>query len=76
MSRRYCPTRGSGNGLLILILIVLQFNCFNNRCNDHSHDNKCIIDNSLLFIIALYFLCCCGNFNLCCGGYDYGRCRY
>ncbi|PRR79103.1 hypothetical protein CLLI_11650 [Clostridium liquoris] len=63
MSRRNnCNNGNSGNGLLILILIVLQFNCKRER---HEHE-ECMIDNGILFIIALFFLACCGNFNLCC----------
>jgi hypothetical protein len=38
--------------LTILILIILQFS--KKECGEH---NK--IDNSVLFIIALYFLTCC-----------------
>ncbi|GAA0718023.1 hypothetical protein GCM10008905_04240 [Clostridium malenominatum] len=56
--------KGSGSGLLILILIVLQFSC--NRPHHGGEHGQCI-DNSILFIIALYFLACCGNIDLCCG---------
>lgn len=47
--------------LLLLILIALQFG----RC-DHDHDDPCHhesgckIDNSVLFIIALFLLLVCG----------------
>ncbi|MBE6065849.1 hypothetical protein [Clostridium cochlearium] len=47
----------NNNGLLILILIVLQFGCGNNQ-------HGCI-DNSILFILALYYLSCCKDFDLC-----------
>ena len=53
--------------LLALILFVLQFNCregrfFGNNDEDEIHNCGCrnqLIDNSILFIIALYFICCC-----------------
>ena len=64
---------GGGNGsysniysLLILILIVLQFS----KCKKHEHDedDECehehgLIDNSILFIIAIFLLiyCSCGK---------------
>lgn len=60
---------GSGNGLLILILIALQFkNC---RRNHHDDDDDCrsgVIDNSILFLITLFFLVCHSDrFSLGCG---------
>lgn len=66
MSRRRecCNNGNAGNGLLILILIVLQFGCRRER-REHEHED-CFIDNGILFIIALFFLACCGNFSLCC----------
>lgn len=78
------PNCGCGNGLfgngssccsfptlIILILIVLQFNrrkglgfdCEDN-C-DEEEGRRPLIDNSLLFIIALFFLSCCNP----CRGY-------
>ncbi|WP_434297910.1 hypothetical protein [Clostridium sporogenes] len=60
--------RGSGNGLIILILILLQFGCCTRGHDDHhiSRRGCCEIDNSILFIIVLFFLSCCGDFSLCC----------
>ncbi|MDP4145249.1 MAG: hypothetical protein Q8936_12335 [Bacillota bacterium] len=56
--------------LIILILIVLQFSRNNNRSNNRSDEdcddgeglggNNGIIDNGILFIIALFYLSCCG----------------
>ncbi|RUT63775.1 hypothetical protein C1149_12460 [Clostridium botulinum] len=70
-SKRRCREgRGSCNGLLILILILLQFGCCRERgCHDEGligRGRGCEIDNSILFIIVLFFLCCCGDFSLCC----------
>ncbi|NEZ47561.1 hypothetical protein FDF74_10200 [Clostridium niameyense] len=54
--------RRSGNGLIILILILLQFGgCC--RCSGQNQ-SFCGVDNSILFIIALYYLSCCGDFLL------------
>lgn len=79
MSRRHCCCKrdhrdfgiggfdrcGGGNGLLILILIALQFKCRRNH-----HDDDCdsgVIDNSILFLITLFFLVCHSNrFSLGC----------
>jgi hypothetical protein len=60
----------SGNilNLIIFVLIVLQFGKDNDHDHDHDHcDDGNEIDNSILFIIALFFLfvCSCGN-NECC----------
>lgn len=64
--------------LLALILFVLQFNCrdrfFCNHDEDEIHNCGCnrnqLIDNSILFIIALYFICCCLNDEKgCCSGH-------
>lgn len=51
--------------LIIFVLIVLQFGKDNDHEHDHCDENE--IDNSILFIIALFFLfvCSCGN-NDCC----------
>lgn len=47
--------------LIILILIVLQFNKKNKNADeyddDYEHDNQ-LIDNGILFIIAIFFLAC------------------
>ncbi|AKC64040.1 hypothetical protein AAGC94_17435 [Clostridium sporogenes] len=68
-SKSRCRGRkGSGNGLIILILILLQFGCcrgFHNECHG-GRRGCCEVDNSILFIIALYYLSCCGDFSLCC----------
>lgn len=87
MSGRHCCCRkrrdfgiggvnscGSGNGLLILILIALQFkNC---RRGHHDDDDDCrsgVIDNSILFLITLFFLVCHSNrFTLGCGCDGFG----
>lgn len=56
--------------LIILILIILQFNDqskYNQKCDcdcdceceEESKKTSTVIDNSLLFIIALFFLSCC-----------------
>ena len=56
----------SGNilNLIIFVLIVLQFGKSkeNGDCEDHQESE---IDNSILFIIALFFLfvCSCGSNN-------------
>lgn len=66
--------------LIIFILIVLQFGTRKDgifggdECEDHGHGNE--IDNSILFIIALFFLfvCSCGSNDGCgCGFTGYGR---
>jgi hypothetical protein len=47
--------------LIILILIILQFGQKKEQCGEEKR-NCCrpqLIDNSILFIIALYFLSCC-----------------
>jgi hypothetical protein len=78
MSRRneaMCCNRGgllggafSGNilNLIIFVLIVLQFGTKKDEeCEEHDHEG---IDNSILFIIALFFLfvCSCGSNGDCC----------
>ncbi|EYE89002.1 hypothetical protein Q428_05010 [Fervidicella metallireducens AeB] len=74
-----CRTRNFGGAsfcnLLVLLLIILQF-----TKKDHGnlgsveggcfHTNNQTIDNSTLFVIALYLLICgcgCGSTNLLCG---------
>jgi hypothetical protein len=47
------------NNLAILILIILQFGDSDKEKGRKSHQ---LIDNSILFIIALYFLTCCNCF--------------
>ncbi|ADL51320.1 hypothetical protein [Clostridium cellulovorans] len=60
-----------GKTLLALLLFVFQFgNCGRNGygCGDigyHGCGNNSIIDNSILFIIALYFICCCTDNDKC-----------
>lgn len=69
--------------LIILILIILQFSKHNNKYDDDYDDDyedehedeeckkghKGIIDNGILFIIALFYLSCCGAG---CGREGYG----
>ena len=54
--------------LIILILIILQFNKGRRRheecececeCEEENREDRPLIDNSILFIIALFFLACC-----------------
>lgn len=48
--------------LLALILFLLQFGRGNGIGRERGYQgsyNNQLIDNSLLFIIALYFICCC-----------------
>lgn len=56
--------------LIIFVLIVLQFGTKNRECDECEHEDHGEIDNSILFIIALFFLfvCSCGN-NSGCGRY-------
>lgn len=47
--------------LIILILIILQFS---KKCRTSSSEESCstsgkLVDNSILFIIALFYLSCC-----------------
>lgn len=68
--RNSCPCSNQLGGLsctsvtplLLLILIALQFGkCKNHDHHDPCHDNsECGIDNSILFIIALFLLLSCG----------------
>lgn len=53
------PFSGNILNLIIFVLIVLQFGK-KDECEEHSDPE---IDNSILFIIALFFLfvCSCGN---------------
>jgi hypothetical protein len=61
----------SGNilNLIIFVLIVLQFGTRRREeeCEESDHEREGI-DNSILFIIALFFLfvCSCGNNAECC----------
>ena len=43
--------------LIILILIVLQFS---KRDKDHGRHEDKLVDNGILFIIALFYLSCAG----------------
>lgn len=49
--------------LLALILFLLQFGS-KNDC-DRGKGQGQLIDNSILFVIALYYLCCCTNDDDC-----------
>jgi hypothetical protein len=62
-------------GLIIFILIILQFqkrnNCKRDDCKkddcrhaENKHDQ--LFDNSTLFILVLYFVACCGKVRLGC----------
>ncbi|HEY5562073.1 MAG TPA: hypothetical protein VIK72_10030 [Clostridiaceae bacterium] len=62
------PSFGGGNNtgslssLVILILIILQFNGSKKRSGSSSgRGNRGLVDNSILFIIALFFLSCCNT---------------
>jgi hypothetical protein len=61
------PFSGNILNLIIFVLIVLQFGTKKDdpECEEGDHEG---IDNSILFIIALFFLfvCSCGNHNECC----------
>jgi hypothetical protein len=43
--------------LIILILIVLQFGKKDKECGKHEEGK--LVDNGILFIIALFYLSCC-----------------
>lgn len=47
--------------LIILILIILQFSkkCRTSSSSDESSHCGKLVDNSILFIIALFYLSCC-----------------
>lgn len=62
--------------LLALVLFLLQFNnnkCFGPRLECEDEDDECIrprqgnqlIDNSILFVIALCFICKCFDSKSC-----------
>lgn len=50
--------------LIILILIVLQFSkkdkCYGDDYKDCGCEKNGLVDNGILFIIALFYLACCG----------------
>jgi hypothetical protein len=48
-------------GLIIFILIILQFG---KPCKEGSHSQ--LFDNSVLFILVLYCVACCGKVKLGC----------
>ena len=71
------PTSGGNTmaGLIIFILIILQFgkrhngkreDCKKDDCkkDDCKHDQ--LFDNSTLFILVLFFVACCGKVRLGC----------
>jgi hypothetical protein len=50
------------NYLSILILIILQFGSQDDHCTEETEVKNCddsLVDNSILFIITLYYLSCC-----------------
>ena len=69
---------GFGTALLVLVLILLQFKASNENENRGKGDRDSkgaaegpVVDNSILFIITLAFLVCCGGFNfICCNNND------
>ena len=50
-------------GLIIFILVILQFQN-RNHCKDGS--NNQLFDNSILFILTLFIIACCGKVKLGC----------
>ncbi|SEF84869.1 hypothetical protein SAMN05660865_01175 [Caloramator fervidus] len=63
MSKK-CEKRPDFNSLLALLLIVLQFGKKEGR--DH-HDGMQLLDDSVLFIVALYLVICgCCGLKRCC----------
>lgn len=72
---------GGGLWLILLILVVLQFRrpCCGEGwgsadAKEHEHHechNGCLIDNSILFLVVIYFICCCNKsrLDLCNCGY-------
>ena len=50
-------------GLIIFIIVILQFQK-RNDCKE-GHNNQ-LFDNSVLFIIVLFFVACCGKVKLGC----------
>jgi hypothetical protein len=55
---------GAMAGLIIFILIILQFQ----KRNSHREEgcNNQIFDNSVLFILVLFIIACCGKVKLGC----------
>lgn len=47
--------------LIILILILLQFSCKKGLLGNNCDNNSLVggIDKGIIFIITLYYLCCC-----------------
>jgi hypothetical protein len=57
--------RSGGNimaGLIIFILVILQFK----QRHDCDHDDDQLFDNSVLFILVLFCVACCGKVKLGC----------
>ncbi|WP_081504398.1 hypothetical protein [Clostridium arbusti] len=54
MDRNCC----SLNTLTILILILLQFGKKGSRSSSEGCKDKQLVDNDVLFIITLFYLCC------------------
>ena len=50
-------------GLIIFILVILQFQK-RNHCKDGG--NNQLFDNSVLFILVLFIIACCGKVKLGC----------
>jgi heme O synthase-like polyprenyltransferase len=51
-------------GLIVFVLIILQFRGHHDDGRDHENDP--LFDNSVLFILALFFLLCCCKVKLSC----------
>ena len=57
-------------GLIIFILVILQFQkrngCKVERDDCKEGGNSQLFDNSVLFILVLFFIACCGKVRLGC----------
>jgi hypothetical protein len=52
-------------GLIIFILVILQFKQRHNH-DEKDHDDPELFDNSVLFILVLFCVACCGKVKLGC----------
>ena len=76
MSHRHCcnenvadPICGGGNamaGLIIFILVILQFQKRKGCEEGKDGGNNQLFDNSVLFILVLFIIACCGRVKLGC----------
>ena len=60
----YSRYGGAMAGLIIFILIILQFQK-RNRGSEEGRSNQ-LFDNSVLFILVLFIIACCGRVKLGC----------